>query len=115
MDKPGSDTMLQNLNNLNEHTEAEGLGLEESLDEQTKFIVKRIFQSYQVLESIQNNLLAKNLSQDYDFALELIKEHSFKCANFISNISCKYFKIIKKIKINKNKRYSSRFNKIQPK
>lgn len=85
--------------------------IENLLDENTKNLVKKVFQSYQVLEVLikifflifNYFLFLKNiqtvpnkiLNHEHDLALELVRLHTEKCISFISNISCNL--LIKKI------------------
>ena len=67
--------------------------VEDSLDLNTKILVKKIHLEFKAFENIPENILYQNY-QDCELGLELIKMHTGNCINFISNISCKFFKII---------------------
>ena len=69
---------------------ANNYDVEDSLDLNTKLLVKKIHQEYKVLENIPENIVYQNYG-DYELALELIKMHTGNCINFISNISCNYW------------------------
>ncbi|CAF0820254.1 unnamed protein product [Brachionus calyciflorus] len=106
---PNSLINVQQFNNPSKFNRVDSQAdTEDLLDETTKNLVKRIFHSYQVLESIQTRP-NKNLNQEFELALELIRIHSDKCYSFISNIPY----ITKFSDIDKNIIYVNSFHPIR--
>ena len=63
--------------------------VEDSLDVNTKNMVKKIHAEYKALYYLPNNIVYQNY-QGFGLALELIRMHRDDCLRFISNISCKF-------------------------